>query len=158
MTIQAADYDPALKQGAALTGTNIITPLTAATTLVASQSGAIVLWNAAAGFTITLPAPIVGLTFSFGVQVSVTSSNHKVISDATTTFILGGLAMGEAAGTTTLEALFNGTSHRAVTMNGSTTGGLIGTFFNLTCISSTLWLLEGIVAGSSTLSTPAATS
>ena len=137
------------------------TPVTAYTTtqiLTAAQSGSIILFNAAAGFTITLPAPVIGLSFSFGVQTSVTSSNHKVITDVGTTFIAGGVAMGEAAGTTTLEALFNGSSHISILMNGTTTGGLIGTFFNMTCISSTVWYIEGIVAGSGTLATPASNS
>lgn len=132
---------------------------TAATlALTAAQSGSLVLLDRAAGTTVTLPAPAVGLNFSFVVNTSVTSNNHKVITDAGTTFILGGVAMGEAAGTTTLEALFNGTTHISILMNGTTTGGLIGTFFNLYCVSATQWAIEGIVAGSGTLSTPASTS
>lgn len=148
-----------LASGKTITGGGIsIIDATTTTVLTAAQSGSLVLWDAAAGFTITLPAPAVGLSFSFGVATSVTSSNHKLITDAGTTFLYGGLAMGEAAGTTTLTALGNGTSHVAVTMNGTTTGGLIGTFFNVYCTSATKWVVEGLVAGSGTLATPFATS
>lgn len=127
-------------------------------TLTPSQGGSLIGFNAAAGFTINLPAPAVGLGFEFYVLTSVTSSNLKVLTDAASTFIIGGVAMGEAAGTTTLEAIANGTTIRSITMNGTTTGGLIGTAFNLTCVTSTQWLIEGIVAGSGTLATPFATS
>lgn len=131
---------------------------TTTTVLTASQSGSMVLWDAAAGFTITLPAPTIGLQYSFAVATSVTSSNHKLITNTGTVFLYGGVAMGEATGSTTLEALFNGSSHVSILMNGTTTGGLIGTAFNVTCTSATEWLIEGIVAGSGTLATPASTS
>lgn len=125
----------------------------------ASQSNSIILLDRAAGVTVTLPAPAVGLSFSFCVVTSVTSNNHKVITDASTTFVLGSIVLTEAADTNAgLAGLFNGTTHRAITMNGATTGGLIGTFFNVTCVTATQWAIEGIVAGSGTLATPAATS
>lgn len=132
---------------------NIMTQTTT-TVLTAAQTGSLVLWNAAAGFTITLPAPAVGLNFQFGVLTSVTSSNHKLITDAGTTFLVGGLVMTEASDTNAgLGAAFNGTSHIAVLMNGTTTAGLIGTFFNTYCINATQWMIEGIAYGSGTLST-----
>lgn len=145
--------------GSTVTGAlNTVTALTTTAALTAAQSGSIILWNAAAGFTITLPAPVVGLQYTLAVQVSVTSSSHKIITNAASVFLLGGVLMSEAAGTTNLIGLADGAASRAVTMNGTTTGGLIGTTFNLYCISATQWLLEGIVAGSGTLATPIATS
>ena len=41
--------------------------LTAARTLTAKEAGATVLWDAAAGFTITLPAPVIGMEFDLAV-------------------------------------------------------------------------------------------
>lgn len=135
----------------------------AATTLTADQSGAEVVWNAAAGFTITLPAPVVGLRFRFRVGVTNTSSNHKLITDAATTFLKGSVL--QAVEDTTPGAnpgpkdfLLNGSTHVAITMNGSTTGGLFGTWLEATCISSTVWLVTGYVKGSGIIATPAATS
>lgn len=137
----------------------IIDSTAATLTLTAAQSGSVVLLDRAAGTTVTLPAPAVGLTFSFVVNTSVTSNNHKVITDAGTTFILGGVVMTEAADTNAgLAALFNGTTHISILMNGSTTGGLIGTCFNVYCVTATQWAIEGIVAGSGTLATCASTS
>lgn len=149
-----------LKVAGAQTGSLVnILDQTTTTALTAAQSGSLVLWDAAAGFTITLPTPAIGLTYEFAVATSVTSSNHKLITSSASIFLYGGLVMTEAADTNAgLGALFNGSSHVACTMNGSTTGGLIGTTFSVTCTSATLWLIEGIVAGSGSLSTPAATS
>ena len=123
-----------------------------------SQSGAVLLWNAAAGFTITLPAPVVGVQFLLAVLTSVTSSNHKVITNSASVFLVGGVSMGEVAATTAPMFAADGTSIRSVTMNGTTTGGLIGTYMEVTCINATQWLIQGQVLGSGTLATPFATS
>ena len=137
---------------------NAVATYTTTQTLAATQSGAMVLWNAAAGFTITLPAPVIGTQFMLAVLTSVTSSNHKVITDASTTYLVGGVSIGEVAATTAPMFAANGTSIRSVTMNGTTTGGLIGTYMEVTCINSTQWLIQGQILGSGTLATPFATS
>lgn len=138
---------------------NVIDSSAATLTLTAAQSGSTIQLDRAAGTTVTLPAPVIGLNYSFLVQTSVTSNNHKVITDAGTTLILGGVVMTEAADTNAgLGALFNGTTHISILMNGTTTGGLIGTAFNMTCVTATQWYIEGIVAGSGTLATCASTS
>jgi len=141
----------------------IILPGGVATTLIAAQSGSTCCWDAAAGFTYTLPAPVVGLVFDFVVTVTNTSSNHKVITDAATTFLKGSVFQtvedttpGATAGPK--DFLLNGSTHVAVTMNGTTTGGLFGTRLRCQCISSTVWLVTGYVKGSGTIATPAATS
>lgn len=146
--------------GTAIGGkSNFIDSNAATLTLTAAQSGSLVGLDRAAGTTVTLPAPAVGLNFNFTVITSVTSNNHKVITDAGTTLILGGVIMTEAADTNAgLGSLFNGTTHISILMNGTTTGGLIGTTFNLTCVTATQWAISGIVAGSGTLATCASTS
>ena len=127
-------------------------------TLTAPQTGATVLLDTATGSVVTLPAPKVGLKFTFIVSVTVTSNSHKIITDAGTTYLVGMLLLGEAAATTALGALFDGTGNVACTMNGSTTGGIKGTRITVECISTTVWEISGLVAGSGSLSTPAANS
>lgn len=140
----------------------VITPAGVATTLTAAQSGSLVLWDAAAGFIFTLPAPAIGLWFEFEVTVTATSANHKVITDAGTTFILGAVHAIAIATTPSSTAgpfgfSFNGSSHIAVLMNGTTTGAVIGTRIRLDCISATIWAVSGLVIGSGNLATPAST-
>lgn len=136
---------------------------TAARTLIAGESGADVIWNHATGHTITLPAPVVGLRFRFLVGVTNTGGNHKLITDAGTTFLKGSLLTAiedttPAANPGPKDFLLNGTTHVAITMNGTTTGGLFGTCFEAVCISSTVWLVTGYLKASGTIATPAATS
>lgn len=135
-----------------------IISLTSATTLTAKQAGALVLWDAAAGFTITLPAPVLGMDFEVGVATSVTSSNHKIITNASTVFLLGEVLMFTTATASPAGFAFDGSSHIACTMNGTTTGGLLGTLLRFRCISTTEWFITGVILGSGTIATPAATS
>lgn len=140
--------------------------VTGATTLTVAQSGAICLWNTAAGYTFTLPAITandVGTHFRFIVTVTVTSSNHKLITDAATTYLKGSVLQAvedttPAANPGPKDFLFNGTTHVACTMNGSTTGGLHGTEIRVVAISTTQWMITGYVKASGIIATPAATS
>ena len=47
----------------------------------------------------------------------------------------------------------NGSTHIAATMNGTTTGGIIGSFLEFTCVTSTLWVVSGTVVASGTPAT-----
>lgn len=129
----------------------------AATTLTQQQSGALVLMDAAAGYTITLPVPIAGMFFDFVQTVSQTSGTQKVITNAATVFILGEVLTFTTATASPAGFAFDGTSHIAITTNDTTTGGLIGTKFRLTALSATVWLIEGVFVGSGTIATPAST-
>lgn len=132
--------------------------LQAARTLAIKESGALVLFDAAAGFTVTLPPPVVGAFFEFLVTTTVTSSNAKIITDAATTFLLGEVLAYTTATASPAGFAFNGTTHVACTMNGTTTGAIIGTRIRVECISSTVWAITGTIVGSGTIATPAATS
>lgn len=137
----------------------VIQNLGATRTLLSGESGALVLYDDAAGHVITLPAPVVGMEFEFLVTVAVTSNAHKVITDAATTFLVGGVIMGDVTVATSgdyFEA--DGTTIVALSAGGSTTGGLLGERYKVTCISSTQWAIEGVCHGAGTLATPFATS
>ena len=130
----------------------------AATTLTAQQSGALVLMDAAAGYTITLPTPIAGMFFDFVQTVTQTSGTQKIITSASTVYILGEVLTFTTATASPAGFAFDGTSHIAYTSNGTTTGGIIGTKMRFTALSTTVWLVEGVVVGSGTIATPASTS
>lgn len=127
----------------------------ATVTLSADQSNSTILLDRAAGIIFTLPLAVPGLVYTFHASVSVTSNNYKVITGAATEFLLGGVVENAAA-----LAVFSGdgSTHRAVTMNGTTTGGLKGTALRFTCLSTTLWMVEGVNLGSGVGVTPFATS
>lgn len=128
-------------------------------TLVEEESGSIILLDKVDGIIATLPAPAIGLVYEFMVTVTVTSNNYKIITNAVTVFLTGSYLEID---TDTANALAgrtgNGTTHIAITMNGTTTGGILGTRLKFTCISATLWLVEGTMNGSGTVATAFATS
>lgn len=127
--------------------------------LDALMSRAIALFDSAAGIVYTLPPANPGISIEFMVSVSVTSNNFKIITSAGTEFLTGGIVSDDTdSGDVATNFRANGTSHVALTMNGTTTGGLIGTRLRFTCLSTTLWMVEGVVNGSGTVATPFATS
>lgn len=137
---------------------NLITISSAIRTMSQEESGSVSLLDKADGITVTLPAPVVGTTFEFLVKTSITSNALKFITDAGTTLLVGTVIMTKASDGTMLATFGNGTTHIAISCNGSTTGALVGSRFKFTCISATLWLVEAVNNGSSIIATPFATS
>lgn len=118
-------------------------------TLTEADAGGTLIFDKVDGAVITLPAPVVGMEFHFKVDASVTSNAYKIITNAGTVFIKGGLS-GFGG---------NGSTHVAISMNGSTTGGIIGTWFTLRCVSATQWqVVRGLNVTSGSAATPFATS
>jgi len=130
----------------------IISGNPATATLNNSQSGKTVLFDRAAGITYTLPAPVPGTFFTFVVTTSVTSNNHKIITDVAATLLQG--AITSATTTASVFESVIGSSNISVTMNGTTTGGLVGTELKFLCLSSTLWQVSGVNFTSGTTATP----
>lgn len=131
------------------------------TTITAATSGSTRLFDSAAGITYTLPAPVVGLRYTFVWTVSQSSSNHIIVTDAGTTFIVGGNATFSATDVTpsaTLGPKFfaaNGSSHIKFTSNATTLGSALGSWLEFVCVSSTLWFANGVIdSPSGTIATP----
>jgi hypothetical protein len=142
-------------------GRKIIGDAVSTRTLLSKESGSICLFDRAAGVVYTLPvvtAATVGMFFDFRTTVTITSNAAKTITGSAAQFILGNVQIVLAGAATTLSAAFNGSTHVAISSNGSTTGGVIGDQYRLTAISTTQWLIEGLISGSGALATPAATS
>lgn len=122
-------------------------------TLTADESGGTFFWDSAAGVTYTLPAPVVGMEFDFYCTLAVTSNAHVVVTDASTTFLSGAInQIVDAAATS--EGQVGAATDVTISMNGSTTGGLIGTWIKVRCVTPTLWVAQGLVVSSTPLSTP----
>lgn len=122
-------------------------------TLVASDSGALVLFDRAAGIVFTLPAPVAGMYFDFSVSVTGTGS-YSIDTDAATTFI-GGAIAGQsttAGGGDAFPATISSTV--SIDLDSTETGEDAGGYFTLVAISSTVWVVGGYTVGSGTLATP----
>ena len=137
----------------------IIQGVGATYTLLPKHSGSICLFDRAAGVVYTLPTPVEGMTFEFATTVTITSNAAKVITATPASqFILGSM-FGYTTDATEIDGFSaDGSTHVAISSNGSTTGGVIGDRYTLT-YSGSVWLVEGnIFCGTSTPATPFATS
>lgn len=158
-TLGATTVSSLTNTGASVGSLKTVTNLTAATAApTAAQSGTLFTLGRAAGITVTLPAPVVGLTYEFLVTTSVTSTSYKIITDAGTTLLQGAYVAGYATvGDVNVFESLVATSNISVNMNGTTSGGLVGTLFRFDCLSSTLWNVSGTNFGSGTMVTSFAT-
>jgi hypothetical protein len=129
-------------------------------TLLAKESGAVCLFDRAAGIVYTLPSDApVGAFFDFRTITTITSNAAKVITGAGTQYLVGAVIAGSATVADSGDMFTaDGSTHVALSSNGSTTGGVVGDAYRMTRISSTQWLVDGLISGSGTLATPFATS
>jgi hypothetical protein len=133
--------------------------VTANKVLTAEDSGALVLLGVASGATVTLPAPVEGMQFDVSVSVARTSNSYKIITNASTVFLLGAYMAGDATIATSGDVFTgDGSTHVALTFDGDTKGGLVGGCLTFTAISSTQWFVSGDVVGTGTMATAFATS
>ena len=131
----------------------------AAVVLTALQSGALCVFDKTDGALFTLPSPAIGLYYDFVVDTVVSSGSAKVITSAGTIFIKGTVNAFVTGADADLAAdAANGSSHVSVTMNGTTTGGIAGTNFRLTCRSATVWEINGAIIKSGSVATSFAAS
>ncbi len=124
--------------------------LTASATLGRNQSGSLVTLNALAGLTVTLPSASRGVYYDFVVKTTVTSNSY-IITTATADKIRGTLVNAK---NDTASKAFVSTSSDTITMNGTTTGGLIGMRMRLICDNDGVWNLFGYNTASGSEATP----
>lgn len=128
--------------------------------LTTAQSGRVLLCDDAAGLDFTLPAigaGDIGTRFTFVVTVSVTSNNYRITA-ASGDLLFGGLLCIDADDVYTAPQVAfyeaDGTDDLIITLNGGTTGGLVGTKVELVATSATQWFVSGMNLGDGVLATP----
>jgi hypothetical protein len=131
---------------------------TAAATLTAADHGAYCFFNSAAGDIYTLPTARAGLRFHFVVLVTITSNAAKIITASASEFLLGGFEQSTDGTYTTAVHAANGSTIRAWSGNGGTTGGLAQDWFTVVGLSATQWAIWGHGRATGAEATPFATS
>lgn len=118
--------------------------VTAATTLNEdSHAGNVLVLNSTTGRIITLPASTgKGNIYEVYVLATVSSGNHVIQVANSTDVMNGGIALSTDIAGTVIPA--SATSD-TITMNGSTTGGVAGSWVRLTDVSAGFWMLEGFL-------------
>lgn len=117
-----------------------------------THAGTVVTINRAAGCTVTLPAAAGKgdeYTFYCGTTISSNSLIIKVANSSDT--MAGGVAIStDIAGITMLAGGTNDT----ITMSGSTTGGVAGSFVTLKDVAANVWMVSGFLCSTGTEATP----
>ncbi len=134
----------------------VIVGWTTGRVLKKSESGALVIFNTAAGQSCTLPAIAsrdVGMFFDFLVTVTGTGT-YGIATDASTTFIIGAV---DSSSTTVAEGgdtFVAAGTEVAILFDSDLVGRFVGTSIRLTAISTTQWAVSGTIMGVGTLATP----
>ncbi len=117
-----------------------------------THEGNVTRLSAAAGLTVTLPASAgKGDEYEFFVLTTVTSNNYIIAVANATDIMQGGVALSTDIGGTNM--LASSTSD-TITMNGSTKGGLIGSWVRLKDVAAGFWMVEGFMVTTGTEADP----
>lgn len=138
----ASEYKPNL---------GVIAVTAAATLSDDAYAGRTINLNSTTGRTITLPAATgSGAAYTIFVGATVSSGNH-VVAAAGTDVIQGVVAIAtDIAGVSVPTASDTDT----ITLNGSTTGGVRGSWLELQDVASGIWSVKGGLVSTSTEATP----
>lgn len=143
---------PVVSQAGFISGTDSVAPSVTTATLAVTDAynGQSIPLNRAGGMTVTLPAAT-GSQAVYKFLVGTTFTSNGVIQVASASDVMAGLA---AVGGTTGSVFSTLPASDTITMNGSTTGGLAGSYIQLTDISAGEWLVNAALIGSGTPATP----
>jgi hypothetical protein len=121
-------------------------------TLTELESGGVIMCGAAEDFVLpTITAANVGMEFDFRVNVVASS---LTITAAATQLLVGGVGMDSSTAGDGEHFTADGTDDLIMTMNGTTQGGIVGSFVRFLAVSITQWHVTGNLLASGTMVTP----
>lgn len=144
---------PVVSQAGFQTGTDVVIDAVTAATLTldpAVNSGRITPLSRAAGMAVTLPAAT-GSQATYMLLVRTTFTSSATIKVANSTDVMNGLA---DVGGATAGAFGSAAADDTITMNGTTTGGLAGSYISITDIAPGIFIVRANLIGSGTPATP----
>jgi len=117
-----------------------------------THEGAVVTINRAAGCTITLPASSGnGDVYTFYCGTTISSNSLKIQVANSSDTMAGGVAIStDIAGVTML----CGGTDDTITMSGSTTGGVAGSWVTVVDVAANKWMVSGFLASTGAEATP----
>lgn len=128
--------------------------VTASRALTPSDADTVVVVDAAAGLTLTLPAATgSGYVYRVFIKTTVTSNNVIIAVADATDVMQGTVACAQDAADTVVGWEAAATSD-TITLNGTTKGGIRGDFFEFTDVAADLYTVEGVMSGTGTEVTP----
>lgn len=144
---------PVVSQAGFITGTDSVAASVTSATLAVTDAynGQIIPLNRAGGMTITLPAAT-GSQAVYKFVVGTTFTSNGVIQVANATDAMTGIASVSNATASSVFATFNASD--TITMNGTTTGGLAGSYVEAMDAAAGDWVVRAHLLGSGIPATP----
>ena len=122
-------------------------------TLTAAQSGGIIVLDLAAAAAFTLPTAEVGLWYEF--VSTVTTHASTTIDCGTADFFIRSIIQHDVDSIASeVATLADGSADDRLTINGTTTGGLPGSWCRITAVTDTLWMVNGAFMQDGTVGDP----
>lgn len=139
------------------TGGQIETTIVANTgtlALTEAQSGSKVIFDRAAGVIVTLPdTPADGTNYTFMTKTDLSSNNYVINAGDDGLDSMFGYVYAKKSGTA--DEIFQTATATAITLNGTTTGGDVGTNIKTSYdATNNRWYVSGSTQGSGALGTP----
>lgn len=136
-----------------------VAPISAGSTLTVTpaMNNGVILLNAAAGSTVTLPAATgTGNRYQFRVTTTASSNAHKILAASVSDFLNGNAVGHTAAGATLAFSAAAATAHSIQMPFAGTqpSGGFIGDYFNFIDVGANLWAVDGMYQAGTTATTP----
>ena len=98
-----------------------------------------------------------GAVFTFFVPTTVATSSLKIVTDGTDKYT-GSILTIDTDSSGAMAGFAPAATNDAINLNGSTTGGVAGSYIQITALSSAKYLVQGVVNCTSTPATPFADS
>ena len=155
ITVKASDYTAILKVTGVSSGSVSTIFLSQPNEPIAAGDGRIILLDTAAGSTITLPAATgLGTHFTFIVSVTCTSNAHVINVTGDDEFVGHAMQVQVSNDTEAQYPSLVADNFDGISMNGTTTGGIIGDWIECVDILTDHWAVKINSNASGTVATP----
>ena len=99
-----------------------------------------------------------GVLYTIWVPTTIATSSVKIATNGTNLFVGSVLSIDTDTSGATVGFTANGTTNDFINLNGSTTGGVAGTWVQIFAIAANKYMVKGTVLGTGTVATPFADS
>jgi len=98
-----------------------------------------------------------GVLYTIWVSTTISTSSLKIATDGTDMYTGSLLSVDTDTSGAMVGFTANGTTHDFINLNGTTTGGVAGTWIEIRAIAALKYVVTGVILGTGTVATPFAT-
>jgi len=98
-----------------------------------------------------------GVLYTVWISTTLSTSSLKIATDGTDMYLGSLLSVDTDTSGAMVGFTANGTTHDFINLNGTTTGGVAGTWIEIRAIAALKYMVTGVILGTGTVATPFAT-